>query len=481
MTIGEQERTKINFLIVYFVFLVVRFNTMRFKYASDYRRNNVTNHGKISPISPMSAINVLIIGSGAREHALCWAAAQSCLVNKVFVAPGNGGTALMGGKVSNVPLNASALDELLGFADDNVVELTVVGSEQPLEMGVVDLFRSVGKKIVGPTRSAARLESSKVFAKDFMRRHGIPTAGYTVFSDLPSAKRYVERRETSCPLVIKASGLCAGKGVYIATDKEQALIAVRELFEDRIFGDAGNEVVIEEFLQGQEASVFALTDGYQYKLFLPAQDHKRIGDGDTGKNTGGMGAYSPAPLVTPEVMLKVEERIVKPTLKGMADEGSPYTGFLYVGLMIDGGEPSVVEYNARLGDPETQVVLPLLKSDVSAALRSSVDGSLGQEPFEMYSKSATTVVMASAGYPDRYETGKKITIAGDVSEMKDCYLFHAGTACQGGELVTAGGRVFSVTALGETLRESIDRAYSIVEKISFEGACFRTDIGAKGL
>ena len=429
----------------------------------------------------VKVMNVLIIGSGAREHAMCWSAARSEGVQRVFVAPGNGGTALMGGKVCNVPLKADALNDLLRFSVENNVELTVVGSELPLELGIVDLFRRADKKIVGPSQSAARLESSKVFSKEFMQRHGIPTADYHVFRDAQAAICHIGLSERRYPQVIKASGLCAGKGVFIALDREQALKAVREIFEERIFGDAGNEVVIEEFLQGEEASVFALTDGTAYRLFMPAQDHKRIGNGDTGKNTGGMGAYAPAPLVTPEVMRKVEERIICPTLKGMRDDGSPYTGFLYVGLMIDRGEPSVVEYNARMGDPETQVVLPLLKSDFVAALLASVDGTLGEVPFEMHRKSAATVVIASGGYPDRYETGKPVTIADELSALQDCLLFHAGTAYEGGRLTTAGGRVFSVTALGETLRESIDRAYRAVEKIGFEGAYYRTDIGAKAL
>jgi phosphoribosylamine--glycine ligase len=426
-------------------------------------------------------MNVLIIGSGAREHAIAWAVAKSEGVEVVFVAPGNGGTALMGGKVRNVPLQATALGELLQFAGDNHVDLTVVGSEQPLELGIVDLFRSARRKVVGPTKDAARLESSKVFSKEFMQRHGIPTAGYHVFRDAASANTHIKLTTTRYPQVIKASGLCAGKGVFIALDQDEALRAVKELFEDRIFGNAADEVVIEEFLPGQEASVFALTDGTQYKLFLPAQDHKRIGNGDTGKNTGGMGAYAPAPLVTPEVMRKVEERIIGPTLKGMVEEGYPYTGFLYVGLMIDNGEPSVVEYNARLGDPETQVVLPLLKSDFIVALQASVDGTLGEVPFEMFRKSAATVVIASGGYPDHYEIGKNIAIADEVADMGDCMVFHAGTTYKDERLTTAGGRVFSVTALGEDLRESIDRAYAAVEKIGFEGAYYRIDIGAKAL
>ena len=427
------------------------------------------------------AMNILIIGSGAREHALCWSVARSEHVERLFVAPGNGGTALMGGKVTTVPLKVTALDELLCFAVDNEVGLTIVGSESPLELGIVDLFRKAGKKIVGPTQSAARLESSKVFSKEFMQRHEIPTAGYHVFRDALSASSYIALAETRYPQVIKASGLCAGKGVFIALDRQEALKAIEELFEERIFGDAGNEVVIEEFLRGEEASVFALTDGTAYRLFLPAQDHKRIGDGDTGKNTGGMGAYAPAPVVTAEVMQRVEELIIRPTLKGMRDEGSLYTGFLYVGLMIEDGEPSVVEYNARLGDPETQVVLPLLKSDFVEALLASVDGSLDEVAFEMHPQSATTVVIASGGYPDHYATGKAITIADELSAMENCLLFHAGTAYEEGRLTTSGGRVFSVTALGSTLRESIDGAYRAVETIDFEGACYRTDIGAKAL
>ncbi|MCE1274426.1 MAG: phosphoribosylamine--glycine ligase, partial [Chlorobiales bacterium] len=295
-------------------------------------------------------MNILIIGSGAREHAMAWAVLRNAKVSKVFVAPGNGGTAMMGDRVVNVPVKATDVDALLELVDREQIELTIVGPEQPLEVGVVNRFRSAGKRVVGPTMEASRLETSKVFAKDFMRRQGIPTAEYRVFREYADAKTYLE----SCgsfPQVIKASGLCAGKGVVVAMTREESLEAIHEFFENRIFGDAADEVVIEGFLKGQEASVFALTDGRDYRLFLSAQDHKRIGEGDTGKNTGGMGAYTPAPIVTPEVMQKVEERIIRPTLDGMKAEGYPYTGFLYVGLMIDGVEPSVVEFNARLGDP----------------------------------------------------------------------------------------------------------------------------------
>lgn len=422
-------------------------------------------------------MNVLVIGSGAREHAICWAIARNNNVSTIFVAPGNGGTALMGGKVRNVPLKATAIDALLHFTEEQQVDLVVVGSEQPLELGIVDRFRAAGKKIVGPVQAAARLESSKVFAKEFMQRHAIPTAGFHVVTDKAAALKILDSPSPVYPLVIKASGLCAGKGVFIVDDAATATAVLEELFDARIFGDAATEVVIEEFLQGQEASLFALTDGRHYRLFLPAQDHKRIGDGDTGKNTGGMGAYAPAPVVTPDVIEKVSARIIAPTLDGMAAEGYPYTGFLYVGLMIHNGEPSVVEFNARLGDPETQVILPLLESDFADILLASLDGTLPSAPFAMRNQSATTVVLASAGYPDHYETGKPVTIAG----YPDALLFHAGTTLESGGLVTSGGRVFSVTALGDTLQESIDAAYQGVRAISFEGAQYRTDIGAKGV
>ena len=426
-------------------------------------------------------MNILIIGSGAREHAMAWAATRNEKVSNVFVAPGNGGTAMIGGKVSNVAIKATEVDRLIEFAGSGKIDLTIVGPEQPLEIGVVDRFRQAGRRIVGPTKDAARLETSKVFAKEFMERHGIPTAGYHVFHDAPTANSYVSDVTTSWPQVIKASGICAGKGVIIAQNREEAVAANNAMFLERIFGEAADEVVIEDFLHGQEASVFALTDGKEYRLFLPAQDHKRIGDGDTGKNTGGMGAYAPAPLVTPEVMKKVEERVIRPTLEGMAAEGYPYTGFLYVGLMIDGGEPSVVEYNARLGDPETQVVIPLLKSDFVDALSACFDGSLPEVPFEMHEGAGATVVMASAGYPDGYETGKKITIEPSVNDLDGVLVFHAGTAIDGSDLVTAGGRVLSVTACGGSLGEALERAYRGVGKIEFEGAVYRRDIGAKAL
>ncbi|UZJ40906.1 phosphoribosylamine--glycine ligase [Prosthecochloris sp. SCSIO W1101] len=425
-------------------------------------------------------MKVLIVGGGGREHALAWAIARSEKVSKVYVAPGNGGTATMGNGVENVALGSTDVDGLLQFAVSESVDLTVVGPEQPLEAGIVDLFAEAGKKVFGPTKSAAQLETSKVFAKDFMSRHEIPTASYEVFRDYDSAKDFLEKT-TVFPQVIKASGLAAGKGVIVAETRADALQAIDDLFEKRVFGGAADEVVIESFLAGQEASVFAITDGTRYRFFLPSQDHKRIGEGDTGKNTGGMGAYAPAPLVSEEVMKKVEERVIVPTLQGMREEGMPYTGFLYIGLMIDNGEPSVVEYNARLGDPEAQVVLPLMETELVEALEASLDGNLGEIAFEMKPLSATTVVLASEGYPGSYEKGKVIEIDPKLQEHDSVMVFHAGTVLEDGMLRTSGGRVLSVTALAPTLGESIALAYSALSGVSFAGSYYRRDIGAKAL
>ncbi len=425
-------------------------------------------------------MKVLIVGGGGREHALAWAVARSNKVSKIYVAPGNGGTAMMGGNVENVPLGATDVDGLLRFAVSEGVDLTIVGPEQPLEVGIVDRFTGSGKKVFGPTKQAAQLETSKVFAKDFMLRNGIPTASYEVFREYGTAKAFLEKT-TDFPQVIKASGLAAGKGVIVAETRDDAIGAIDDLFEKRIFGEAADEVVIESFLKGQEASVFVLTDGADYRFFLPSQDHKRIGDGDTGKNTGGMGAYSPAPLVTDEVLKNVEERVVVPTLEGMRKEGAPYKGFLYIGLMIDNGEPSVVEYNARLGDPEAQVVLPLLLNDLVDAIEASLNGNLADVVFEMKPYSATTVVLASAGYPDSYEKGKEISVDRKLEQLDNVMLFHAGTSFDGHTLSTSGGRVLSVTALAPTLKESIDLAYRAAGYVEFDGAYYRSDIGAKGL
>ncbi|MBF0586526.1 phosphoribosylamine--glycine ligase [Prosthecochloris sp. N3] len=429
-------------------------------------------------------MKVLVIGSGAREHALAWTIASSPLVTHVYVAPGNGGTAAMGGNVENVSLKATDIDALLGFAESNGIGMTVVGPEQPLELGIVDRFRDRGLAIIGPDRYAAQLETSKAFSKAFMKRQGIPTADYQVFTDAGHARAHIDMLASSAAAfacVIKASGLCAGKGVVVAESRDEALQAIEAMFDDRVFGDAADEVVIESFLRGQEASVFVLTDGTEYRLFLPSQDHKRIGEGDTGRNTGGMGAYAPAPVVTGEVMQKVCRRIVEPALEGMREDGHPYTGFLYVGLMIDGGEPSVVEFNVRLGDPEAQVVLPLLKDDLVEALRASLDGRLHEVPFRMQDQSASTVVLASAGYPGSYEKGKNISIDASVSATEGVMLFHAGTVLDDGVLKTSGGRVVSVTAVGPSLKQSLENAYRAVDGVHFDGCYFRRDIGAKAL
>ncbi len=424
-------------------------------------------------------MKVLIVGGGGREHALAWAAARSERVTKVYVAPGNGGTATMGGKVENVGFDATDVEGLLGFARSESLGLTVIGPEQPLEKGIVDAFSGAGLPVFGPTRRAAQLETSKVFAKDFMRRHAIPTASYEVFREYGPAKDFLETASVY-PQVIKASGLAAGKGVIVAENREEALQAIDDLFNRRVFGDAADEVVIEAFLTGQEASVFAVTDGTSYRFFLPSQDHKRIGEDDTGKNTGGMGAYAPAPLVSGEVLKKVEARIVVPTLEGMRTEGMPYKGFLYIGLMIDqSGEPSVVEYNARLGDPEAQVVLPLLESDLITLLEASLQGALGDAPFKMKDGAATTVVLASGGYPGSYVKGREIVMDEKLKTYDDVVLFHAGTTFDGTTLRTSGGRVLAVTATAPTLKESIDRAYLAAGYISFDGMYYRRDIGAK--
>ncbi|ACF13238.1 phosphoribosylamine/glycine ligase [Chloroherpeton thalassium ATCC 35110] len=425
-------------------------------------------------------MKVLILGSGAREHALAWAIARHPSVQKIYVAPGNGGIHHLGEIAENIPFKADDIDGLLKFAKENKIGLTIVGPEQPLEKGIVNRFKNHGLKIFGPSQEAAQLETSKAFAKSFMRAMHIPSAAFLVFRSHEEAAAYIEAQD-EYPQVIKASGLAAGKGVVIAQNKTEALQTLDEFFNKKIFGSATETIVIESFMPGEEASVFAVTDGNNYKLLLAAQDHKRIGEGDTGKNTGGMGAYAPAPIVTPEILEKVEKEIIQPTLAGMKEREMPYQGFLYVGLMIHNGQPRVVEYNARLGDPEAQVVLPLLKTQLLDVLLAAVDERLDEINLEMLPKSATTVVMASNGYPDKYETGKVITGECHYEPSSDVAVFHAGTAQVNGTLQTSGGRVLSVTAVAETLEKSISRAYDAVAQISFDGAYFRRDIGAKGL
>lgn len=427
-------------------------------------------------------MNVLVIGGGGREHALAWKLAASEKVQRVFVAPGNGGTAL-DKRLTNVALTDP--QALADFAQAEKVQLTVVGPEAPLSQGVVDVFRARGLRIFGPTQSAARLESSKAFAKDFMKRHGIPTAAYETFTDPVAAHAFVDK--LGAPIVIKADGLAAGKGVVVAMTLDEAHEAVRFMLEDHTLGVVHNEggarVVIEEFLQGEEASFIVLVDGKNVLPLATSQDHKRIGDGDTGPNTGGMGAYSPAPVVTPNVHARAMHEIILPTVAGMARDGVPFTGFLYAGLMIDAnGQPKTLEFNTRMGDPETQPILMRLKSDLVDVLVHACDGTLDQVELQWDRRFALGVVMAAAGYPATPRKGDVITgLPADPAGSDDVMVFHAGTALQDGRLVTTGGRVLCVTALGDSARTAQQRAYEAVQPIRFDGAQFRSDIGHRAI
>ncbi len=422
-------------------------------------------------------MNILVVGGGGREHALCYALARSARRPQLFCAPGNPGTAAL---ATNVPVEADDLGGLLAFAEASRMDLTVVGPEAPLVAGIVDRFEAAGLPVVGPAAAAARLEGSKDFAKAFMARHGIPTAASRTFdaSDFDAAVAFVEGG--AFPVVLKADGLAAGKGVHICEDAPAARAALRAILLDDAYGEAGAAVVVEAFMRGEEASVFALTDGSDYVLLAPAQDHKRLGEGDTGPNTGGMGAYAPAPVVTPAVLRAVEEQVVRPTLDGMAAEGSPYRGVLYCGLMIGAdGAPRVVEYNCRFGDPEAQVVLPLLASDAVDLFEALALGRLGEATVAVAEGAAACVVLASAGYPGAYQKGVPVRGLGAVPE--GVVVFHAGTAERGGETVTAGGRVLGVTGFGPDLPAALDAAYAGVEALSFEGMQVRRDIGQRGL
>ncbi|HRH87654.1 MAG TPA: phosphoribosylamine--glycine ligase [Rubrivivax sp.] len=424
-------------------------------------------------------MKVLVIGGGGREHALAWKLAQSPRVQKVFVAPGNGGTA------AEAALTNIAIDDLGALADFAAAEkigLTVVGPEAPLAAGVVDLFRQRGLRIFGPTRAAAQLESSKAFAKDFMQRHGIPTAAYAVFDDAAAAHAFVQAQ--GAPIVIKADGLAAGKGVVVATSVEQAHQAIDWMLVDNTLGVAHNaggaRVVVEQFLEGEEASFIVLCDGRNVLPLATSQDHKRLLDGDAGPNTGGMGAYSPAPVVTPNVHARVMHEIVLPTVAGMARDGMPFTGFLYAGLMIDAmGQPHTVEFNARLGDPETQPILMRLKSDLLEVLLQATDGTLDQVQLDWDRRVALGVVVAAHGYPMNPRKGD--TISGLPAAAEDLKVFHAGTMLADGRLVTSGGRVLCVTALGDKTSLAQARAYEGLQGIRIDGAQFRSDIGHRAV
>jgi len=421
-------------------------------------------------------MKILVVGGGGREHALVWKIAQSPLVEQIYCAPGNPGIAEL---AECVHIGADEIDALCDFAKAEQIDLTVVGPEVPLTMGIVDTFQAAGLDIFGPNKAAAQVEGSKGFSKDLMARHGIPTAAYQSFSDHTAAVAYI--REQGAPIVVKADGLAAGKGVIVAMSEEQAIAAVDDIMLDKVFGSAGASVVIEEFMDGEEASFFAFTDGKNILPLASSQDHKRVNDNDEGLNTGGMGAYSPAPVVTDELYKVIVETIVRPTIDGMAKDGCPYSGILYVGLMIKDGQPRVVEYNARFGDPEAQPLLMRMKSDIVPVLQACARGELKQDSIEWHDKAAVCVVMASGGYPGSFAKGLPISGLDAAAEVADLMVFHAGTAFKDEQIVNNGGRVLGVTGLGTTVKDAIDKAYEGVALIDWQDVHYRKDIGYRAL
>jgi len=423
-------------------------------------------------------MNVLIIGSGGREHALGWKVAQNSDVEKVFIAPGNAGIALEP-KLENVAIDVLEFDKLAEFAKANNCELTIVGPEVPLVEGVVDFFAAKGLRAFGPSKGAAQLEGSKAFTKDFLARHDIPTGSYENFTEVEPALAYLKKM--GAPIVVKADGLAAGKGVIVAETLEQAEDAVRDMLSGNAFGEAGCRVVIEEFLDGEEASFIVVVDGKNVVPMATSQDHKRVGNGDTGPNTGGMGAYSPAPVVTPEIHDRIMKEVIFPTVEGMAAEGNDYVGFLYAGLMIDAdGTPKVIEYNCRFGDPETQPIMLRLQSDLVAICNAAIDGALAGVTTQWDPRCALGVVLAAGGYPAAYEKGHAISGLPE-TEVAGEKVFHAGTAMKDGNVVATGGRVLCATALGNTVKEAQSRAYELTRKVSWKDSFFRTDIGYRAV
>ncbi len=423
-------------------------------------------------------MNILIIGNGGREHALAWKAAQSPLADTVFVAPGNAGTAREPG-VENVAIDVLEIDALIAFAQSSAVGLTIVGPEVPLVAGIVDRFRAVGLPCFGPTRGAAQLEGSKSFSKDFLRRHRIPTAAYASFHELDAALAYIH--EQGAPIVIKADGLAAGKGVILAQTEAEAAAAVQDMLAGNVFGEAGHRVVIEEFLQGEEASFIAMVDGEHCLPLATSQDHKARDNGDTGPNTGGMGAYSPAPVVTPAIHEQVMQQVMLPTIRGMAAEGNTFTGFLYAGLMIGtDGVPRVLEFNVRFGDPETQPVMCRLRSDLVELCLAALDGRLDTVKAEWDTRAALGVVMAAGGYPNSYRKGDIIKGLAEADDMP-CKVFHAGTVADGTAAKTSGGRVLCVCALGDTIAAAQQQAYACIGHIHWPDVYYRTDIGYRAV
>lgn len=423
-------------------------------------------------------MNILIIGNGGREHALAWKAAQSPLADKVFVAPGNAGTALES-NLTNVDIAPTDIPALIAFAKDHAIGLTIVGPEAPLVIGVVDAFQAAGLKIFGPSQAAAQLEGSKAFTKDFLARHAIPSAGYQNFTEVEPALAYV--RSQGAPIVIKADGLAAGKGVIVAMTLQEAEDAIQDMLAGNAFGNAGHRIVIEEFLDGEEASFIVMVDGENVVPMATSQDHKRVGDGDTGPNTGGMGAYSPAPVVTNEIHQRVMDQVIWPTVRGMAAEGNTYVGFLYAGLMIAAdGQPKVIEFNCRFGDPETQPIMLRLRSDLVELCLAGAEGKLGEKTSEWDERPALGVVLAAGGYPADYRQGDVIH---GLPQHDDANgkVFHAGTRMQGNDVVTNGGRVLCVTALGATVAQAQQLAYQLAEGIQWQGSFCRKDIGYRAI
>jgi len=421
-------------------------------------------------------MNVLLIGSGGREHAIAWKLAQSKDLGKLYTAPGNPGTAKCG---KNVPIGVNETGKLVDFARENDIGLVVVGPEDPLAAGVVDAFEAAGIKAFGPSAAAAKLEADKVFAKQLMRSIAISAAEGRTFERFTDAKAYIASRDE--PVVIKAAGLAKGKGVFVCDDPADGILAAEKIMCDRIFGPAGEKIIVEDKLLGEEASILAFVDGRNIYLMESSQDHKPIGDGDTGPNTGGMGAYSPAPIVTEELMNRITREILVPVVDGMNRNGTPYKGILYAGLMITAAGPRVLEFNVRFGDPETQPILIRLKSDLLEVCLAVCDGRLDKVTLEWDQRPAVCVVMASGGYPGDYQKGKRITGLNEADRIEDVVVFHAGTAVKNGDIVTNGGRVLGVTALGQTVADAKARAYKAVDKIKFDGAYCRRDIADKAI
>jgi len=421
-------------------------------------------------------MNVLLIGSGGREHAIAWKLAQSKDLTKLYIAPGNAGTAQCG---QNVPIGPDDIDKLLEFARQNGVGLAVVGPEDPLAAGLVDAFEAAGIKAFGPSAKAAQLEADKAFAKQLMRSSSVSTAESRTFDRFSDAKAYIASRDE--PVVVKAAGLAKGKGVFVCDEPSDGILAAEKVMCDKIFGPAGDRIIVEDKLLGEEASILAFVDGRNIYIMESSQDHKPIGDGDTGPNTGGMGAYSPAPVVTEDLMNQITREILVPAVDGMNRNGTPYKGVLYAGLMITGGGPRVLEFNVRFGDPETQPILMRLRSDLLEVLLAVCDGTLDQISLKWDPRPAVCVVMASGGYPGDYQKGKKITGLKDAERLEDVIVFHAGTKDRDGDIVTSGGRVLGVTALGQTVADAKTTAYQAVDKIKFEGAYCRRDIADKAI